>query len=142
MPHRGPILTFLQLSRSIKAWFSRKRILRFSGAALLLSATIALWPCRFYYDSVCAKCGTLRYTTVWQLPYSHSDFGFFKSSTESESELSSYLKSSGQVRAHKHDWQFGHGGGNGVRCAIGGGDELRSQVKSKDIPCLLEQFRR
>lgn len=105
------------------------------GGLLILVAAFALWPFRFYYDSVCSQCGAIRWTTEWQLP--HSEHSFFKRSTVERTVLSSYLTSSGIVGPHSHQWLFGHGGDNGVRCALGPGDGIRTTVMSPAVVRLL-----
>src|SRR5438309_425937 len=113
--------------RQIK-WFSM-------GAAflILISAAFAFWPFRFYYDSVCSQCGAAKWTTEWQLPYSQTSL--YSHSSVQETALSSYLARSGYIGTHSHRWLFGHGGGNGVRCALGDGDSIRQSVTSPNVEC-------
>ena len=120
----------MKLSRKTK-WCSAAL-----GGLFLMFAAFAFWPCRFYYDSVCSQCGAIRYTTKWQLP--QSGHSLFTHSTAETTPLSRYLTSSGLVTAHPHHWLFGHGGGNGVRCALGEGDSIRASVMSLEIARLLE----
>ena len=110
------------------------------GAALLLCGAGVFWPFCFSYDSVCSKCGASRYTREWQLP--HSQHSLFAHSQIVSTPLSQYLSSSGMVQAHSHQWLFGHGGGNGVRCALGDGDSIRSSVWSHEVTNLLDAARR
>jgi hypothetical protein len=109
------------------------------GSLLVLAAAFAFWPFRFYYDSVCSQCGAIQSTTEWQLPLNHHCF--FRRSTVEATALSSYLTSSGVVGTHQHQWLFGHGGGNGVQCALGDGDNIRATVTSPEVVHLLAYSR-
>jgi hypothetical protein len=100
-----------------------------------LAATFVFWPFRFSYDSVCSRCGMERRTIEWQLP--HSRFTFFTWSFTAQTPLSTYLTSSGIVGPHSHAWLFGHGGGNGIKCALGDGDSIRATAESPEVVRLL-----
>lgn len=68
-------------------------------------------------------------------------FLFFRRSRVDATALSSYLTSSGAVAAHEHQWLFGHGGGNGILCALGPGDSIRAAVTSAKVARLLSVSR-
>jgi hypothetical protein len=70
-------------------------------------------------------------TTEWQLPWGRQTF-FARSEIE-PTPLSIYLARSGTVTAHSHQWLFVHGGGNGIKCALGDGDELVGTVMSPNV---------
>jgi hypothetical protein len=110
-----------------------------AGFLLVLGVTFTLWPYRFYYDSFCSQCGAYKWSLDWQLP--HSEICFFSHSTVAETSLSLYLVSSGTVQSHKHNWIFAHGGGNGIRCALGDGDSIRSSAASPKVVRFLEATR-
>ena len=112
----------MKLSRKVK-WCSAG-----VGCLILLPAVVAFWPFRFGYDSVCSQCGAIRSTAEWHVPY--SERYLFTYSVVETTPVSRYLTSSGLVTAHSHHWLFGHGGGNGVRCALGDGDKIRATVMS------------
>lgn len=101
------------------------------GCFFVVVVAFAFWPFRFYYDSVCSQCGVIQQTTEWQLP--HSQHSFFSHSAITQTPFSIYLTSSGGVGEHAHQWLFGHGGGNGIRCALGDGDSIRASVTSPDV---------
>jgi len=101
------------------------------GSLLVLAAVFACWPFRFSYYSVCSECGAMQDTTEWQLP--RSQHSFFRHSAVEPTVLSSYLTSSGIVGPHQHRWLFGHGGGNGVLCALGDGDGIRPTATSAEV---------
>jgi hypothetical protein len=42
------------------------------------------------------------------------------------------------IANHEHEWLFGHGGGNGVKCAIGPGRHLRSSFESTNVAAFVE----
>jgi hypothetical protein len=109
------------------------------GSLFVLTAALAFWPFCFFHDSVCSQCGALQHVTEWQLP--HSRYSFFRRFSVEPTVLSDYLLSSGVVSAHEHQWLFGHGGGNGVRCALGDGDRIRATVGSADVARLLSMTR-
>ena len=110
------------------------------GLLFFLAAAFELWPYRFHYDSVCSQCGAIKDATEWQLPHIR-DYSFFTRSTIKQTCLSSYLTSSGIVGAHSHQWLFGHGGGNDIKCALGDGDPIRGTVTSPEVVRLLELSR-
>lgn len=87
--------------------------------ALGLVPIFALMGGVFRYSSVCKHCAKVKST---------SEFGIqswnvvvWQTSKEQESRLSTMLASEGIVQPHEHNWMFAQGGGNGVKCAIGGG---------------------
>jgi hypothetical protein len=110
---------------------------RLIGAGILLlgAAIFILWPFRFSYDSVCSQCGAIQNTTEWQLPFSRHTI--FKHSTIESTPLSRYLTTAGIISEQPHQWLFGHGGGNGIKCALGDGDNLRATVTSPETVRLL-----
>jgi hypothetical protein len=109
------------------------------GSLLLLLTIFAFWPFRFCYDSICSQCGAIQHTTEWQLP--HSKYSFYIYSTIEATPLSRYLETSNLIAKHSHSWLFEHGGGNGVRCALGDGDSIRASVMSPEVVRLLELVR-
>lgn len=113
----------------MKLFGTRKWLMGGCGL-LVLAATFVFWPYIFCYDSVCSQCGAIKQTTEWHLP--NSDYSFTHSSIE-QTPLSTYLTSAGIVGAHSHHWLFGHGGGNGIRCALGDGDQIRATVESPEV---------
>jgi hypothetical protein len=104
-------------------------------AALATVATFTFIGDPFGYFSVCDRCGALRRTTDWKLPL--TEFTAFSRSTESDSPLSRVLLTNGIVQPHTHQWLFGHGGGHGVRCAIGPGRHIRSAADSDEFARLV-----
>lgn len=107
--------------------------------AILLPIAVVLWPFRFSYDSFCTHCGAEQFTTEWQLP--GCDWTFFRISSVKATPLSQYVTSSHLAEAGSHDWLFAHGGGNGVRCALGSGDRLRDSVQSANLVRFLQLVR-
>ena len=105
------------------------------GTLLVLAATFAIWPFRFSSYSVCSQCGAIQHKTEWQLPQIPGTF--FTASAITQTVLSDYLTSSGDAGVHSHQWLFGHGGGNGIRCALGVGDVIRATVSAPEVPRLL-----
>ena len=105
----------------------------------MLTVAFAFWPFKFYYYSLCSKCGEIQNTTDWQLPLTFSTF--WSHASIEPTALSRYLASSRLVPAHKHDWQFGHGGGNGVRCALGAADRVRPLLTSTNVTTFLDLAR-
>ena len=105
----------------------------FAVVATLAAFTLMSGP--FGYFSVCDRCGALRRTTNWQIP--STSLTFFTHSTETESALSQVLLTNGIVQPHEHHWLFGHGGGNGVKCAIGTGRHIRPAVDSQEFAGLV-----
>jgi hypothetical protein len=116
-----------------------KWVLTATGFVLVLGIAFAFWPYRFYYDSFCSQCGAYKWSLEWQLP--HSEMWFFRHSRISETALSRYLTSSSTVSRHVHRWLFAHGGGNGIRCALGDGDSIRSSMTSSEVARFLQATR-
>jgi hypothetical protein len=116
-----------------------KWIFAATGFAIVLGIAFTYWPYRFYYDSFCSQCGAYKSSLEWQLP--HSETWFFRHSRISETALSRYLTSSSTVSRHVHRWLFAHGGGNGIRCALGDGDSIRSSMASSEVARFLQAAR-
>lgn len=110
-----------------------KTLRRHARAAMLLVmgvplVFIALHAGEFSYYSICQSCGKWRTTRVigvhawnWSLLTRHE---------ERDTPLSLFLWEDGIGKPHEHIWLFGHGGGNGVKCAIGPGRHLAGNVNS------------
>ena len=108
------------------------------SVGLAILAAFAHLYGRFGYTSVCDRCGALRETTQWQVPF--TDITLFERSTESDSALSRVLLSRGIVPSHSHHWLFANGGGNGVLCAIGSGRHLRFTLQSEKVAALVRML--
>jgi hypothetical protein len=89
----------------------------------------------FSYYSICDRCGAFRRTTDWKLPL--TDFTVFTRSTESDTPYSRTLLTNAIVPKHSHNWLFGHGGGHGVRCALGPGHRIRPAADSDQFARLV-----
>src|SRR5204862_7917866 len=63
-------------------------------------------------------------------------------STLRESPVSRVLLSSGLVPAHEHQWLFSHGGGSGIRCALGKGHEIWRTTTSPEVARLVASVNR
>jgi hypothetical protein len=100
-------------------------------AALAIVATFTFIADAFRYFSVCDRCGALRHTTEMKLPL--TEFTVLTRSVESETALSRLLLTNGIVQRHPHRWLFGHGGGHGVKCAIGPGRHIRGAAESENF---------
>ena len=90
----------------------------------------------FTFSSVCSRCGGVRRTTEWQIP--HTEITLFTYSSEATTPLSQVLMTNNIVPTHNHNWLFAHGGGNGVRCALGDGQGLQSAVNSEDFARMIQ----
>ena len=114
--------------------------------AVAACAATALWILLawvngpFRYGSVCDRCGALQSTTEWRLPF--TGLPVFAHSTESETPLSRVLMTNGIVSSHAHHWLFGHGSGNGVKCAIGPGRHVSPTAASEDFATLVLMLHR
>jgi hypothetical protein len=100
-------------------------------AVLATVATLTFIGNPFTYYSVCDRCGALRHTTDLKLPL--TEFTVFTDSVQTETPLSRLLLTNGIVQRHTHRWLFGHGGGHGVRCAIGTGRHIRGTADSVEF---------
>lgn len=109
-------------------------------AAIALWITLAWVNGPFRYGSVCDRCGALQSTTEWRLPFTR--LPVFAHSTESETPLSRVLMTNGIVSLHPHHWLFGHGSGNGVKCAIGPGRHVSPTAASEDFATLVLMLHR
>ena len=108
-------------------------IVFFAVLTSLVTFTVVSGP--FDYSSVCDRCGALRHTTDWELPF--TEFTVFSQSTESSSPLSRLLLTNSIVLSHPHHWLFINGGGHGVKCAIGPGRHIRPAADSEEFAALL-----
>lgn len=72
-------------------------------------------PCRFNSYSVCDECGAIRRASERQLPFVQISYW------TTERIEPSALDDLQLAPQHDHHWVFGHGGGNGVSCALGEG---------------------
>lgn len=118
-----------------------KTILEMVGIACLVMGALALWPFRFSYTAVCAKCGAEERVQEWKVP--GTDWTFFRRSTEVATPLSKMLATSGLLPAHEHNWLFAAGGGNGTSCAIGEGRYLWTvirQPKSAELLSAIQAY--
>ncbi|MBL9168524.1 MAG: hypothetical protein JNN07_12345 [Verrucomicrobiales bacterium] len=109
----------------------QKRII--IGLASIVAA-LAAWGVIAYpfrYSSVCDRCGEVRHTTEWMLPF--SDFTLLSHSAQSNSVLAHTLSANGIIQPHPHHWLFSAGGGHGVRCAIGPGRHIMGVVNSEEF---------
>lgn len=100
-----------------------------SMVAALAAFGVIAYP--FRYSSVCDRCGELRHTTEWMLPFSDLTLG--SHSAQSNSVLARTLSTNGIVQPHTHHWLFASGGGHGVRCAIGPGRHIMGVVNSEEF---------
>ncbi|WP_146564426.1 hypothetical protein [Posidoniimonas corsicana] len=82
---------------------------------------MAVWgPFRFTSSAVCSHCGSIRYTVERQFPF--TTVPYWRSRSIESTPLSDSV--GGLLTSRDHTWQFAHGGGNGVRCALGEGRSL------------------
>lgn len=72
---------------------------------------------------VCPECGASRHTSELQFPFVHDATIFTYSDRIVPTPLSTAAVESRCLIGHKHTWKFVNGGGNGVRCALGSGQE-------------------
>ena len=97
------------------------------GGGLLVAS--AFFSGAFRYYSVCRVCGETKTTSefqVWGLKVWQTD-------EKKGSRLSAMTTSKGIVGPHHHDWLFGQGAGNGVKCAIGSGRHIVQSVDSHQL---------
>ncbi|MEW6302250.1 MAG: hypothetical protein AB1705_02190 [Verrucomicrobiota bacterium] len=90
----------------------------------------------FSYLSVCRRCGMTQLSVNWKLP--PTDATVFTQKKQRETPLSRVLLTNNLVGAHDHEWIFSHGGGHGVRCALGVGREILPAVDSASFARLIE----
>jgi hypothetical protein len=100
-------------------------------AAVVTLATLTFVSGPFGYMSVCDRCGALRHTTDWMLPF--TEIKIYTHQTESDSPLSRTVLEHAIIQPHAHHWLFANGGGHGVRCAIGPGRHIRPTVEFEDF---------
>jgi hypothetical protein len=103
---------------------------------VLLIVAVTVHPNPFGYDSYCSVCGAERDTTEWQVQ--GHQWTICRFSSIHATPLSKYVSSARLVAIHSHVWLFAHGGGNGVRCALGEGDSLRNVVTNSNVVQLLQ----
>jgi len=94
----------------------------------------------FRYSAVCNRCGAIQRTTEWQIP--RTSIRLISRSSIQQTPVSLCLTTNRIVTSHDHQWIFAQGGGNGVRCALGGAHRVRSTVESSEVAQLLEALDR
>ena len=104
---------------------------------LVIAAALSLGvlASTFRYSSVCGQCGAVLRATDWQLPLSRTTW--LHTSPEKDTPLSRCLQTNSIVAAHQHQWIFCHGGGNGMRCALGTGGFIEATAESAEVACLI-----
>ncbi len=107
-------------------------------AAFLITLLLGCFaPARFRYDSFCSVCGMRRASTEWQIGRSvfaeFESHSLFTSHSLETTPVCAVLFEKGLVTQHEHRWCFGHGDGNGVRCALGAGNQLRNVAERREI---------
>lgn len=102
-----------------------------AGPVILVLSAIAG---RFGSTSVCDRCGAIRETTEWQVPFTRKTL--FRHDSVRASAVSAVLTDRGVVPAHQHHWRFGQGSGNGIGCTIGPGDRIGFVAESEDVAAL------
>ncbi len=107
---------------------------------ILFLLGIASYNDPFCSSYVCFRCGAARQKTSWQVP--RTSLTLFAHSTERQTPVSRSLTTNGIVSPHPHQWVFATGGGNGVRCALGVGREVRATVESASLAQLIESLQR
>src|ERR1051325_11124003 len=115
-------------------WFA------FTGAAVAILAAYAASYGRFSYSSVCNRCGVVQLTEQWQIP--RTSIPMFIHSSMWQTPVSLCLTTNRIVPSHNHQWVFAQGSGNGVRCALGNGQAVRSTVEFSEVARLLEALER
>lgn len=114
---------------------SKKRVFFFCGIIVLVVIIASATFGAFRYSSVCTTCGAIQNTTEWQIPL--TTIGIFHHSSQRPTSVSTTLLRSGVVGMHEHQWLFSQGGGNGVRCAIGGGRHIAPVVQSGGVAAVI-----
>jgi hypothetical protein len=79
----------------------------------------------FRWGSVCGVCGAER--------DSIERFWVFRAHRVKPTPLSEFVLREGIQIAHQHNWLFAHGGGAGVKCAIGPGRHLWGIIRDSDF---------
>src|SRR5436309_77765 len=95
-----------------------RRIVCVWGTVACLVVTVLFG--RFDYVSICQHCGRARRSTEFQVPLTDVPYYWFH--RDNDTEFSSRLGH--MVPAHECRWLFGHGGGNGIVCALGNASSL------------------
>src|SRR5438552_2240503 len=108
-------------------------------AAAVLAVYIVVYGA-FGFSSVCSRCGAVRLATAWQIP--RTSIPVFSRSSIHQTPVSICLMTNRIAPPHRHQWVFAQGGGNGVRCALGGAHMVRSTVESSQVAQLLEALQR
>lgn len=115
---------------------TRKRLTRGGLVVAVVMLGLAAVYGRFSHCSVCLKCGALRDTAEWQIPFTSTTV--FQHSTERATPVSRTLLRAGLVAQHEHQWSFVAGSGNGAMCAIGEGRHVLPSAESEGVARLIE----
>lgn len=116
----------------------RKVFLKRLGWTLGFVVLIAwAWPRPFSYYSVCPVCAQTRLSTDWERIWS-DHFTYRTTHRIKPTPVSLVLEKCRLIPQHEHQWLFGHGGGNGVKCAIGPGRHVRPTFESTNVAAFVE----
>ncbi|MFN0052533.1 MAG: hypothetical protein ACKV0T_10085 [Planctomycetales bacterium] len=102
----------------------------------VVAMVLVIGPFRFHYFSVCGDCGAVRNSSERQIPV--FPFPYWRSHAIQETVLSRTVARLGLIGQHEHRWLFGHGGGNGIQCALGSGRHIRKSADSDLVAIFLE----
>lgn len=116
-----------------KTPFLRMTFLRLIIVVIVLGV-LMYWivPTPFGSSSICGDCGYMQYSQEQYLPFSNIKIW------ESEEFKHTRLSKSSVINTHAHQWIFMHGSGNGIACALGGGNAQYSVAVSHDVVLFLE----
>lgn len=106
-------------------------------AALALALVTLDWYlfASFHSSSVCTRCGMIRRTSEWQIPFTR--ITWLKTFWTRSTPVNAALTGMHLVPPHEHHWSFIYGAGNGISCAVGDGTHIAANVESSEVASLL-----
>jgi hypothetical protein len=99
--------------------------------AAALVAIAALLMSTFSSTSICDQCGRESHDTAFQIPL--SELTFWRLHSIEATPVSALADELGLGSAHEHHWQFVHGTGNGIACALGSGGGIHQLAHSEEF---------
>jgi hypothetical protein len=85
----------------------------------------------FRSSFVCARCGMLCDSTAWEIPGVRVTI--FQRSAVQSTPVSEALRTNSIVGVHRHDWQFVHGSGPSILCALGNAGPVARTVCAEEV---------
>ena len=114
----------------------RKRVAGLGAVGVAVVLAVGAWYGRFVSISVCDACGAEESTTEWQIPL--TGVTYWRSTHIRQTPLSTAISRNGLAPGHTHTWQYVHGSGNGIMCAVGSGGRVFTSLRYPAVATFID----